>query len=166
MQSKNGWEKAADRIEQGPWSAFRVVLVWIVVPTLILGLIGIPLGWFNQASQVAQEEFGPRAALEKYSWFIDQANRIEKMDQDLKIFEGRVSGVDKQFDAYGKDKSKWPPHIQMQYNQAAGQGRDDLAALASQRNNLVRDYNAASEKFNWKMFQTRPDKPKQHFHTY
>lgn len=161
MQS-NGWDKMGERVERGPWSALGIFLIIVVV----LGLVGVPLGWFSQAGQVAQEEFGPKAALEKYSWFIDQANRIEKMDQDLKIFEGRVVSIDKQYEAYGADKSKWPPHIAMQYNQAAQQGRDDLAALASQRNNLVRDYNAASEKFNWSPFQTRPDKPKENFHVY
>lgn len=166
MESKNGWDRAGDRIEQGPWPAFKVVLTWIVAVSVVTGLVGIPLGWWEETKKVAKEEFGPRAALDKYSWFIDQANRIEKMDQDLKIFETRVAGIEKQYEAYGKDKSKWLPHITMQYNQAAQQSRDDLAALASQRNNLVREYNAASEKFNWSPFQTRPDKPKDRFHTY
>lgn len=166
MQAKNGWERAEEHIEKGPGSAFMTFLVWAVVISVVTGLVGIPLGWWEETKKVAKEEFGPRAALDKYSWFIDQANRIEKMDQDLKIFETRAAGIDKQYDAYGKDKSKWPPHITMQYNQAAQQGRDDLAALASQRNNLVRDYNAASEKFNWSLFQSRPDKPKDRFHEY
>jgi hypothetical protein len=56
--------------------------------------------------------------------------------------------------------------IQTQYNQAKQQARDDLIAVASQRNNLVREYNAASEKFNWKPFLTRPDKPKDRFDDY
>ncbi|MDP1690147.1 MAG: hypothetical protein Q8L52_03030 [bacterium] len=157
-----GWDNVGERAEKGPWSLW----VMLVIAFVVISATGYALGWFGEAAQVARDEFGPKAALEKYSWFIDQANRIEKMDQDLKIFEGRAQKVQEQYQGYGKDMAKWPPHIQVQYNQAAQQVRDDLAALASQRNNLVREYNAASEKFNWSPFQTRPDKPKERFHSY
>lgn len=166
MQEKNGWDRVGNRIEKGPWSAFTTILMWVVVISMITSLIGIPLGWWEETKKVVKEEFGPRASLDKYSWFIDQANRIEKMGQDLKIFEARVADIDKQYNAYGEDKLKWPPHVTMQYNQAKQQGRDDLVALTSQHNKLVSEYNSASEKFNWSPFQTRPDKPKDRFHTY
>lgn len=162
MSSKNGWDRVEEHAEKGPWSLLLVVAIAIAA----ISGVGYLFGWFGEAAQVAKDEFGPKAALEKYGWFIDQANRIEKMDGDIALFEKRASGIDEQYAGYGKNMSAWPPHIQVQYNQAKQQSRDDLVAVSSQRNNLVREYNAASEKFNWAPFQTRPDKPKERFHEY
>jgi len=39
-------------------------------------------------------------------------------------------------------------------------------AVASQRNNLVKEYNAASKKFNWAPFQTKSDKPPESYQDY
>lgn len=158
----NGRERLEDRASLGPWQLFGIFLVVVAA----LSGAGYVFGWFGEAAKTAQDEFGPKAALSKYSWFVDQANAIEKMDKDIPMFEGRVTAVKTQYQGYGSDMAKWPPHIQAQYNQAVQQARDDLVAVASQRNNLVRDYNAASDKFNWSAFQTRPDKPKQRFHEY
>jgi hypothetical protein len=142
------------------------VVVVVVVCLVGLMVLGFALNWFGEATNVAQKEFGPNAMLQKYEWFINQANGIEKMDRDIVLFEGRVKGVDDQYKGYGSDMSKWPPHIQVQYNSARQQARDDLVAIASQRNNLVKEYNAQSEKFNWKPFQSDPRKPKERFHEY
>jgi len=131
-----------------------------------LSILGFVFGIFGEAQKVAHDELGPKAALVKYEWFIDQANRIEKMDQDVKLFDERITAIDTQYDSYGDDVSKWPPHIQMAYNKEKQQGREDKLAVVSQRNNLVRDYNASSEKFNWSPFQIRPDKPKERYHEY
>lgn len=158
----NGWERLEDRARLGPWQFLGIVIIALAA----IGLTGHIFGWFGEAAKTAQDEFGPKAALAKYSWFVDQANAIEKMDKDIPLFEGRAAAVKTQYQGYGPDMTKWPPHIQAQYNQAAQQARDDLVAVASQRNNLVRDYNAASDKFNWSLFQTRPDKPKERFHEY
>lgn len=162
----NKWEQYPQAAERGPWPIFWKVIFLVVPMAIILSTIGYVLGWFGEAATVVQDEFGPKAALQKYEWFIEQANRIEKMDKDIVMFEGRVQGVDEQYKTYGEDRSKWPPHIQVQFNRERQQSREDLLAVASQRNNLVREYNAASEKFNWKLFQTRPDKPKERFHNY
>lgn len=144
----------------------KKIIAWIIgifFVTLILGMI---FGWFGEAAEVAQDEFGPKAMLKKYEWFIDQASSIEKMDQDIQMFENRMSNVDSSYVAYGADKSKWAPHVQVTYNRERQQARDDLTAVASQRNNLVREYNAQSEKFNWRSFETRLDKPREKFQEY
>lgn len=156
------WKNYEDTVERGPWPAFFVVVACL----LVLSGAGYIFGWFGETAQVAQEEFGPRAALQKYEWFIDQANRIEKMDRDISLYDARVKSVDEQYAGYGQDKTRWPLDIRTQYNSARQQARDDLVAVASQRNNLVREYNAASEKFNWKVFQTDPRKPKERFEEY
>ncbi|HAT74055.1 MAG TPA: hypothetical protein DCS08_03550 [Candidatus Moranbacteria bacterium] len=162
-QSWNDYETAA---ENGPMAIMFKVFFAVLAFLLVVSAVGYFLSWFGEAAKVAQEEFGAKAALTKYEWFIDQANAIEKMDKDVGLFETRIKSVDDQYKGYGEDMAKWPPHIQMQYNGERQQARDDLIAVASQRNNLVKEYNSSSEKFNWKPFQTRPDKPKERFHEY
>ena len=161
-----GWENYERAAEKGPGAILWKIGFLIFGIVIVTSVVGYSLGWFGEAAGVVQEEFGPKAALAKYEWFIEQANRIEKMDKDITMFEVRVTSVDSQYKTYGDDRAKWPPHIQTQFNRERQQAREDLIAVASQRNNLVREYNAASEKFNWKMFQTKPDKPKERFHDY
>lgn len=144
---------------------------WIVIGLLIL-FIGFPtlgwvLGWFGEAREVAREQFGSRAMLVKYEWFIDQENRIQKMDQDMVIFEQRVKSIDQRYDGmHGQNKANWPPIAQVQYNRERQTAYDDLVAITSQRNNLAREYNAQSEKFNWEPFKSRPDLPTEKFSEY
>jgi hypothetical protein len=143
-----------------------LVALAVIVGLVILVVLGITLRWGGEAVEVGMEEFGPRSGLKKYEWFLEQASAIEKMDQDIKMFEDRVTKVEKQYKGYGDDMSKWPLHIQAQYNREKQQAREDLIAIISQRNNLVKDYNAASEKFNWAPFQTKLDKPRESFQDY
>ncbi|NTW13903.1 MAG: hypothetical protein HGA31_02635 [Candidatus Moranbacteria bacterium] len=156
------WESVERRVERGPMGLWAAIVAFFVV----VSITGYFLSWFGEAGQVAQKEFGAKAALQKYEWFVDQANRIEKMDRDITLFDGRVKGVESQYESYGSDRASWSPDVRIQYNQAKQQAKDDLVAIASQRNGLVAEYNAASEKFNWKAFQTRPDKPKERFFEY
>jgi len=159
----NSYEKAAGK---GPGALLWKVFLLMLTASIVLGITGYALGWFGEAAQVAKEEFGPRAMLDKYEWFINQANSVEKMDRDVTLYENRVKSIEQQYAGYGKNMAQWPPHIQVQYNREKQQAREDLIAVASQRNNLVRDYNSQSEKFNWKLFQTDPRKPKERFHEY
>jgi hypothetical protein len=157
--------KALD-LEKNPLlTIFWAAILAVVIAVAVVGF-GYVLGLFGEAAQVANEEFGPKAALTKYEWFIDQAAMIKKMDQDIGLFEERVKNVDSQYATYGEDRAKWPPHIQTQFNSERQQAREDLLAVITQRNGLVREYNAASVKFNWTPFQTRPDKPTQSFFEY
>lgn len=158
------WNKLESRVEKGPMSAFMTIFGAILIMSLLIGSIGYVLGWFSEAAIVAKEEFGPKAMLSKYEWFIDAAASIEKMDRDVALFQNRQDSMGLQFKDFGDNKSTWPPHVHAQYNQALQQASDDLLAVKSQRNGIVKDYNAQSEKFNWAPFQSRPDKPKERFH--
>lgn len=166
----NGWDKIDGAAERGPIPlGVKLIGIFVgifVVLALVGGLAAWGLGLIGETVSVAQKEFGPKAALAKYEWFIEQANAIQKMDKDIAMFENRAAAVREQYKGYGADMAKWPPHIQAQYNKDMGTAREDLLAVASQRNNLVKEYNANSDKFNWSLFQTRPDKPQQRFHEY
>jgi hypothetical protein len=148
-------------INEARWT-FGKVFFPLLGLIFVLSVTGYLMGWFGEATKVAQEEFGPEKALEKYEWFIEQTAGIAKMDQEVENFKLRVQNVDAQYLGYG-EKTSWSPDVRMQYNKAYGQASDDLIAIISQRNNLVREYNAASAKFNWAPFKTRPDMPTESF---
>jgi hypothetical protein len=149
---------------EAPWTIWKVftrVALPLIAVVALGGIVTRALGWWGEAADVAQTEFGPKAMLKKYEWFVDQASRIDKMDADVALYTKRVVGVADQYvSTFGADKTAWSPAVQMQYNSERTQARDDLMAIVSQRNNLVREYNAQSEKFNWSGFNTKADRPK------
>jgi len=163
LNSYDSYERAA---EKGPLSLlWKLFLAGLLITAVLTGS-GYLFGWCGEAAQVAHDEFGPKAAMQKYGWFKEQAAAIKKMDQDVVMFEQRAKSVDEQYASYGTDRAKWPLDVRTQYNHERQQVRDDLIAVASQRNNLVKDYNAAGTKFNWTPFQTNPDMPAKFFQEY
>jgi len=154
------WDNFERRVDRGPMSAFAAIFVPFLLIAVIVGGVGYVFGWFGEAASVVKEEFGPRAALEKYEWFVDTAADIRKMDRDVELFKKRLSTAEKE--CGGKEVEVPMPVVVMCTDRVA-QARDDLLAVTSQRNGIVREYNAASAKFNWALFQTRPDKPQAQF---
>lgn len=152
------WKSYETAAERGPMSLFWKILAPILMIVVVVGGLGIVFGWFGEAAQVAREQFGPRAALQKYEWFIEQSERIAKMDADIALFRSRAHAVPEDYKAYGEDRSKWPLHAQAEYGRLRQQTRDDLLAVISQRNNLVKEYTAQLSKWNWSMFDTTRDK--------
>ena len=90
------WDSIGKAAERGPISLGLMIVVIVVVLGFVVGLAGWGLGLIGETASVAQKEFGPRAALAKYEWFIEQANAIQKMDNDIVMFENRVTAVKEQ----------------------------------------------------------------------
>jgi hypothetical protein len=148
--------------EEGTWAIGKII-TWIVGLSIILGSIGYVLGWFSDAAQVAKDEFGPEAAMQKYEWFIDQANRIQKMDQDIINLRAKKENTSTQFETdYGKKKD-WDVVTKATYQKEINLATEQLNTTIAQRNGLAADYNAASEKFNWRGFKTDARKPVETF---
>lgn len=152
------WDKYENSMDKGPFSGFMVWFGLFVVISVAVSIMGYTLGWFGEAASVAQKEFGATAALQKYEWFVDQSGRIQKMDQDVNLFTDRIVQIKTQYTAYG-DPKDWTPDTRVQYNMEIRTASQDLIAVVSQRNNLVREYNAASMKFNWAPFQSKANLP-------
>ena len=68
-----------------------LIVLLVVVGFIGLGIFGLVLGWFGEATQVAQEEFGPRAMLQKYEWFKDVAAVLEKSKLTLRFFKTELT---------------------------------------------------------------------------
>ncbi len=144
--------------KNSPYSSFLKIFTFLLFVSVTISVTGYTLGWFGEAASVAQKEFGADAALKKYEWFIEQSTMVAKMDQDVDIFRNKVNSVKKQYEAYGQPKD-WTPDVRLMFNQSLNTAQSDLIAVISQRNGLVREYNAASSKFNWTPFKTHIDTP-------
>jgi len=145
------------------WKIGGIALLVII----IVSAVGYVLGWFGEAAGVAQKEFGAKAALTKYEWFIDQTNMITKADGDIAIFEKKLADVEANYVSLnGADKTKWDASTKMLYTHDIQAAQTDLAAIVSNRNTLVKDYNAQSAKFNWAPFKGRSDYPPESFVEY
>lgn len=130
---------------------------WVIGIGILVIIASSLLGWFGEAASVAKEEFGPRAALKKYEWFIDAASQLQKKDADINIYSEQLNIL---VSTYGDTpRNEWS-RIDLQ---TYGQQSAEVSAIRSSYNQLAAEYNAQSAKFNWEIFKTRPDLPPTEF---
>ncbi len=152
-------------IEESRWTLWKTFTRVILPLIAVVGLLSLAFGWFGEGCQVAKDEFGAKASLKKYEWFVDQASRIDKMDADIALYRARAERIDSRYvEAYGADRKAWSPVMKLRHREESAQALDDLAAIISQRNNLAREYNAQSEKFNWSGYNATGH-PRPHYET-
>ena len=125
----------------------------IMLAFFILGMLGYGLGWFAEAGQVAKEEFGPRASLEKYEWFKDASSQLEKKREDINIYLQRIKSFEQDYD--GVKRKDWDRIDKQTYSQY----HQELAGVRSSYNKLAAQYNANSVKFNWSIYKGNSDIP-------
>lgn len=140
-QTWQDYEKAAKR---GPMAIAVKVILAVFALGIFVSVIGYGLGWFGEAAKVTQEEFGPRAMLEKYEWFKDAAAQLEKKQADISVYDGRLSAMNGTY----KDlaRQKWPREDREQYNVWSS----EVAGVKASYNSLAAEYNAQMAKFNWR----------------
>ncbi len=141
---KQSWSDYEGAAKRGPASIGLKVFLFALVASALIGVTGYVLGWFGEAAQVAQEEFGPRAMLEKYEWFKDAAAQLEKKQADITVYDGRMKEMNETY----KDlaRQKWPREDREQYNVWSS----EVAGVKASYNSLAAEYNAQMAKFNWR----------------
>lgn len=150
MKNWNDYEKAA---EKGPLQIVFKVFGAILIFSVAISVVGYGLGWFSEAAQVAQEEFGPRAALQKYEWFKDAASQLDKKRADIKVYQSRIKGIKEDYaDITRRD---WPRSDREQFNL----WRTEVTGVIASYNGLAAEYNSQMVKFNWR-FANRGELPK------
>ena len=147
------WDEREQYAEKRPFSAAVKTIFFIFGLAVVIGCIGYPLGWFSETAQVAQEQFGPRAALEKYEWFKDAAAQLDKKRADISVYEGRVKEMEKTY--ANLERQKWPRDDREQMSLWSS----EVAGVKASYNSLAADYNAQMAKFNWR-FANAGDLPK------
>jgi hypothetical protein len=116
------------------------------LPFIILIIIGISIfgavsGWFSEASNVAREEFGPRAMLKKYEYFKDASQQLSAKENDIIIYEEKVKSFCSNIASLDRI-SRENCSLWMQ----------ESAGLKMSFNSLAAEYNSQSNKFNWESF--------------
>ena len=113
-------------------------IIWKIFLVLaFIGVLSFGYSMLSSTAKVANKEFGAEAALKKYEWFKDASNEIERKLKDIQVYENKIEKL------CSNDKSNNCMIMQEQ-----------LFGLTSNYNGLVADYNSASSKFNWNLFNT------------
>lgn len=134
------YDRAADR---GPFALGLKVIFLFIGLSIVIGFLGYGMGWFAETAKVTQEEFGPRAMLQKYEWFKDAAAQLDKKQADVAVFEGRMKNMSA--DYKGVPRNKWPRDDREQYNVWSS----EVAGVKASFNQLAAEYNSAMAKFNY-----------------
>lgn len=137
------WDKYETAGKQGPWAFVKVAIPALL---LILGgfwLFGTTCSVANETANVAQQQFGPRAAVVKYEWFKDAAAALDKQRANLLVYEKRFTDFDAQYK--GIARSQWPRDEREAYNQM----KAEYAGVSAAYNDLAAQYNSNMSKVNW-----------------
>jgi len=125
----------------------KKVKIWIAVMGIfgVIGLTSFIIKGTGEAMDVAHKEFGAKAALSKYEWFIDTSAILDKMASDIGIYTEKQKMCETVRDRLSREQC-------MLWSQ-------ELAGIKSTYNDTVAEYNSASKKFNWELFNTNDLKP-------
>jgi len=139
--SWDDYERAADR---GPVSFIIKVIMGLAIVGVPLSLLGRGCSWFNEAANVAQEQFGPREALRKYEWFKDASAQLEKKQADMGVYDQRLKSLGQAYE--GQPRGKWAREDREQWSV----WQSEAAGVRASFNMLAAEYNAQMAKFNWR----------------
>lgn len=140
------WDSVEKNLDAGPRAAGWLIFKWalaLMMGVFLLGLVGHGLGWFGEAAQVAQEQFGPRALLQKYEWFKNAAAQLDKLNADIRVYEARVAAIEKTYE--GVPRTQWARDDRQDWSIASA----ELAGVKAAYNELAAEYNAQMAKFNY-----------------
>ena len=136
-------ERMQRRRDNSSGSIVTNVLVLISLLFSIV-LLGHMLGWFGEAAQVAQEQFGPRAMLKKYETFKDQAAALDAKRANIEASKARMKNMEQTY--AGVPRTHWARPDLEQYNLWS----TEVAGMLASYNDLAAQYNAEMAKVNWR----------------
>lgn len=141
------WSDYEKEIDRGPAPTWRVAFfaaVAIFGLMMAVGGVAYVAGWFTEAAQVAQEEFGARAMLQKYEWFKSAAAQADANRASIQVYEARFAQLKAAYG--GAPRSAWSRDDREQANL----WQQEVAGTIASYNNLAADYNAQMAKFNYR----------------
>jgi len=129
------------------------ILFTVVLPIcLAISVLGWVLSAANETASVAQAELGPRALLDKYSWFKEAAAQCEAKLASIKVLRSRKDQLDTMYK--GMPRQSWVRQDLEQYNLWSS----EVAGVTASYNDLAATYNAKMVEVHWK-FTNRGDLP-------
>lgn len=144
MADKHTWDAYERAADHGPLKLGFKIVIGLVIFCIPVGLLLRGCSVANEAANVAQEEFGPREALRKYTWFKDAAAQLEKKQADIKVYDQRIASLVQAND--GAPRSKWAREDREQWST----WQAEAAGVRASYNTLAAEYNANMAKFQWR----------------
>ena len=147
MGKRRSWEDVGRDAKAGPGSVVKKIIIpaigVIILLSIGLGTLSYVFGWFGEAAQVAQEQFGPREMLRKYEWFKNASASLDGHRANLNVYNQRKKGLQ---ESYGNTpRNKWLRSDAEQFNVWSSES----SGIAAAYNGLSAEYNAQMAKFNW-----------------
>jgi hypothetical protein len=151
-----GWNDFENAANKGPVSFGIKVIVAVFILAAVAGGIGYVFGWFGEGAQVAQQQFGPKAALAKYEHFKDMSAQLDAFNATITANQARAKSIEDGYTVDGKllPRTQWSRDDREAYNQI----QTEVAGIKGAYNNLAAEYNADMAKFNYR-FANQGDLP-------
>jgi hypothetical protein len=136
---------------------FRQGLIAILLKVVLpVGLVFMVITWIfssiNQTAAVAQAELGPRALLDKYTWFKEAAAQCDAKRANIKVLRARLTTLDGTYK--GSPRREWARSDAEQYNLWTS----EVAGVTASYNDLAATYNAKMVEIHWR-FANRGELP-------
>lgn len=102
----------------------------------------------DEAVQVAHDELGPRALLNKYMLLKEMHAQLDKKKADIAVYDRRFSNLKEQ---YTDEKGKPIPRIKWarEDRDQANMWEAEYAGVVASYNDLAAQYNAKMAEVNW-----------------
>jgi len=142
------WKSLETAAERGPIRLGCAIIVVVAVLGGIVGILGYGCGLFGEAASVTQEEFGPRALLEKYELFKDMHAQLDSKLASIEVYRQRVTRFEEDF--ADVPRPEWDRHARSEYDLLTA----ELTGMVAAYNSLAAEYNAAMAKFNYRFCNT------------
>ena len=90
-------------------------ILWGLLIFIGLGVLGFVFGIIGEGASVAKKEFGPKAALKKYEYFINTSEALDAKFRTITVYEGNLTSMTADY----KDVSRkdWDRVDKQQFNQ-------------------------------------------------
>ena len=140
----DNWNNIDPSKSKGP-IGFGMKWIFIIFALVCFGgVLSYSAGWIGDAGQVAKEQFGPKALLQKYEWFKDASAQLDAKVANIDAAQARIKSMDETYK--GTPRTQWARADLEQYNL----WQNEVSGLKANYNNLAAEYNAAMAKFNYR----------------
>lgn len=148
-----GWDSYEGAIEKGPLTGFFKIFGAVVIAGAAIGTCSYAFGWCGETAKVVQDEVGPRALLDKYSWLKEAHAQLEKKQADIKVYQAEKQSIVEQ--NKGIPRNKWAREDRDSYNMTA----TVVSGVIASYNDLAAQYNSKMAEVQWR-FTNVGDLPK------
>lgn len=121
----------------------RKFIIYGILIFIGLMAFGTCVRYCGNANETAFKEFSPSALLKKYEYFKDMSAQLDKKTADIKIFEGKIKGLEK--DYAGIKRTEWARDDREQLSI----WKSEFDGIKASYNELAAQYNSAMSKFNY-----------------